>query len=270
MNQIAYDNLKLLDTKYSDSLLLMSDNNILSLIEKDDFDTCSQIKFLEYPLYFTYHQILNIIQYDNDISYKNKRVLLSMIDNSLDNLIDYINDYEEENDTLLTMIDDIFSRTEKVTEDTKYNSTLERFIYFFDDMVDMFRLANKYLYFSQNIHSPLMNLMPGHYVEDEGECDSDEEDDKDQDQDELDDQDDKDQDDEDKDQDDEDEDQADEDKDDEDQDQDQDEEDDQDDEDEDEDQDDEDEEDEDQDDDDEDQDEEDEEDEEDDLDDLID
>ena len=237
MNQIAYDNLKLLDTKYSDSLLLMSDNNILSLIEKDDFDTCSQIKFLEYPLYFTYHQILNIIQYDNDISYKNKRVLLSMIDNSLDNLIDYINDYEEENDTLLTMIDDIFSRTEKVTEDTKYNSTLERFIYFFDDMVDRFRLANKYLYFSQNIHSPLMNLMPGHYVEDEGECDSDEEDHKDQDQDqddkdqddkdqdELDELDDQDQDDEDKDQDDEDEDQDDEDKDDEDKDQDQDEED---------------------------------------------
>ena len=228
MNQIAYDNLKLLDTKYSDSLLLMSDNNILSLIEKDDFDTCSQIKFLEYPLYFTYHQILNIIQYDNDISYKNKRVLLSMIDNSLDNLIDYINDYEEENDTLLTMIDDIFSRTEKVTEDTKYNSTLERFIYFFDDMVDRFRLANKYLYFSQNIHSPLMNLMPGHYVEDEGECDSDDEedDDKDQDdkdQDELDDQDQDELDDQDEDEDDED--QDDEDKDDEDKDQDQDEED---------------------------------------------
>jgi len=182
MNQIAYDNLKLLDTKYSDALFLMSDNNILSLIEKDDFDTCSQIKFLEYPLYFTYHQILNIIQYDNDISYKKKRVLLSMIDNSLDNLIDYINDYEEENDTLLTMIDDIFSRTERVKEDTKYNSTLEQIIYFFDDMVDRFRLANKYLYFSQNIHSPLMNLMPGHYVEDEGECDSDYEEDKDEDQ----------------------------------------------------------------------------------------
>ena len=192
MNQIAYDNLKLLDTKYSDALFLMSDNNILSLIEKDDFDTCSQIKFLEYPLYFTYHQILNIIQYDNDISYKKKRVLLSMIDNSLDNLIDYINDYEEENDTLLTMIDDIFSRTERVKEDTKYNSTLEQIIYFFDDMVDGFRLANKYLYFSQNIHSPLMNLMPGHYVEDEGECDSDYEDQDDQDDQDEEDQDDQD------------------------------------------------------------------------------
>ena len=201
MNKLAYDNLKLLDTKYSDALFLMSDNNILSLIEKDDFDTCSQIKFLEYPLYFTYHQILNIIQYDNDISYKKKRVLLSMIDNSLDNLIDYINDYEEENDTLLTMIDDIFSRTERVKEDTKYNSTLEQIIYFFDDMVDRFRLANKYLYFSQNIHSPLMNLMPGHYVEDEGECDSDyedEDDDEDLDDDE-DDQDDQDEDDQDED-----------------------------------------------------------------------
>ena len=211
MNKLAYDNLKLLDKKYSDALFLMSDNNILSLIEKDDFDTCSQIKFLEYPLYFTYHQLLNIIQYDNDISYKKKRVLLSMIDNSLDNLVNYINDYEEENDTLLTMIDDIFSRTERVKEDTKYNSTLEQIIYFFDDMVDGFRLANKYLYFSQNIHSPLMNLMPGHYVEDEGECDSDYEDDQDEDDQDEDDQDEDDQDDDEDDQDEDDEDDQDED-----------------------------------------------------------
>ena len=162
--------------------------------------------------------IIIIIQYDNDISYKKKRVLLSMIDNSLDNLVNYINDYEEENDTLLTMIDDIFSRTERVKEDTKYNSTLEQIIYFFDDMVDRFRLANKYLYFSQNIHSPLMNLMPGHYVEDEGECDSDYEDEDDDEDDQ--DEDDQDEDDEDDDQ---DEDDQDEDEDQEDQDEDQDE-----------------------------------------------
>ena len=69
MNKLAYDNLKLLDEAYSDSLFLISDNNILNLIEKDNFDTCSKIKSLEYPIYFTYHHILNIVDYDKDISY---------------------------------------------------------------------------------------------------------------------------------------------------------------------------------------------------------
>ena len=147
MDKVAYDNLKLLNEKYSDSLLLISDTNIVALIEKDNFDTCSQIKSLEYPLYFTYHQLLNIIQYDNDISYKRKQTLLSMIDNSLDNVVDYLNDYEEENETILSMIDDIYTRVERVKEDTKYNSTFEQIIYYFDDIVDVFRTASKYLYY---------------------------------------------------------------------------------------------------------------------------
>ena len=90
MNKLAYENLKLLDEVYSDSLFLISDNNILNLIEKDNFDTCSKLKSLEYPIYFTYHHILNIVDYDKDISYKNKMNLLEMIENSLDNLIDYL------------------------------------------------------------------------------------------------------------------------------------------------------------------------------------
>ena len=37
---------------YSDSLFLISDHNILSLIEKDSFDTCSKLESLEYPIFF--------------------------------------------------------------------------------------------------------------------------------------------------------------------------------------------------------------------------
>ena len=178
MDKLAYDNLKLLNEKYSDSLLLISDTNILSLIEKDNFDTCSQIKSLEYPLYFTYHQLLNIIQYDNDISYKRKQTLLSMIDNSLDNVVDYLNDYEEENETILSMMDDIYTRVERVKEDTKYNSTFEQIIYYFDDIVDRFRTASKYLYYPM-LHSPLMNLQVGEFLDGEGSSDSDSDSDED-------------------------------------------------------------------------------------------
>jgi len=184
MDKLAHDNLKLLNEKYSDSLLLISDTNILSFIEKDSFDTCSQIKSLEYPLYFTYHQILNIIHYDNDISYKRKQVLLSMIDNSLDNVVDYLNDYEEKNQTIISMMDDIYTRVERVKGDTKYNSTFESLIYYFDDLVDAFRATRKYLYYPM-LHSSLMNLMPGNFVE-EDSCDDSDEDNEDLDEEDLD------------------------------------------------------------------------------------
>ena len=173
MNKLAYDNLKLLNEKYTDSLYLISDNNILNLIEKDNFDTCSKLKSLEYPIYFTYHHILNIVDYDKDISYKNKMNLLEMIENSLDNLIDYLNDYVEEDNNISEFIDDIYERYDNVKLNHKHNY-FERIIYLFDDIVDGFRTAEKYLYFSPLSYYPLMNIKPGEFLEDEGECDSEE------------------------------------------------------------------------------------------------
>lgn len=173
MNKLAYDNLKLLNEKYTDSLYLISDNNILNLIEKDNFDTCSKLKSLEYPIYFTYHHILNIVDYDKDISYKNKMNLLEMIENSLNNLIDYLNDYEEERENITIIIDDIYERYDIVKVNQKHNY-LERFVYLFDDIVDGFREASRYLYFSPVCYYPLMNIKPGEFLEDEGECDSEE------------------------------------------------------------------------------------------------
>jgi hypothetical protein len=173
MNKLAYDNLKLLNEKYTDSLYLISDNNILNLIEKDNFDTCSKLKSLEYPIYFTYHHILNIVDYDKDISYKNKMNLLEMIENSLNNLIDYLNDYVEEDNNISEFIDDIYERLDIVNENQKHNY-FERFIYLFDEMVDGFREAGRYLYFSPLSYYPLMNIKPGEFLEDEGECYSEE------------------------------------------------------------------------------------------------
>ena len=173
MNKLAYDNLKLLNEKYTDSLYLISDNNILNLIEKDNFDTCSKLKSLEYPIYFTYHHILNIVDYDKDISYKNKMNLLEMIENSLDNLIDYLNDYVEERENITIIIDDIYERYDIVKVNQKHNY-FERIVYLFDDIVDGFRMAEKYLYFSPLSYYPLMNIKPGEFLDDEGECDSEE------------------------------------------------------------------------------------------------
>ena len=168
MNKLAYDNLKLLDEEYTDSLFLMSDHNILSLIEKDNFDTCSNIKSLEYPIYFTFHHILNVIDYDKDISYKNKMNLLIMLENSLNNLINYLDDYEGLEGNITILIDDIYERLDIVKNNQKHNY-LERFVYLFDDIVDGFREASRYLYFTPICYYPLMNINPIEFSDDEGE-----------------------------------------------------------------------------------------------------
>ena len=192
MNKLAYDNLKLLNKEYSDNLFLISDHNILSLIEKDNFDTCSKIKSLEYPIYFTFHHILNIIDYDKDISYKSKMNLLDMINNSLNNLLLYIDDYNDndndndndnnnndndkyeeknENENIIIMIDNIYERFDNVKLNTKHNY-FERIVYLFDEIVDGFRTAEKYLYHSPLSYYPLMNIKAGNFIDDEGEYDT--------------------------------------------------------------------------------------------------
>ena len=173
MNKLACDNLKLLINEYSDNFFLISDHNILSLIEKNSFDTCSTIKSLEYPIYFTFHHILNIIDYDKDVSYKHKMNLLDMIDSSLINLLLYIDDYEENNEDIIIIIDDIYERFDNIKLNTKHNY-FEKIVYLFDELVDGFRTAEKYLYFSPLSYYPLINIKPGNFVDGEGECDPEE------------------------------------------------------------------------------------------------
>ena len=43
----------------------------------------------------------------------------------------------------------------------------------YDDLVDAFKSAKKYLYFTPISYYPLMNLKQGDFLEDEGECNSD-------------------------------------------------------------------------------------------------
>jgi hypothetical protein len=99
--------------------------------------------------------------------------LLTMIENSLNNLINYLDDYEEnQSESKITnMLDDIYERLDIVKKNHKHNY-LEKFIYLFDDIVDGFRTAEKYLYFSPLSYYPLMNIKPGDFVDDEGETEN--------------------------------------------------------------------------------------------------
>ena len=71
MIETALQNLKLLNDKTVNiaETYLISEGNKLSFISKDNFDPIQNLKLLEYPIYFTYNQVLNEISDNCELSY---------------------------------------------------------------------------------------------------------------------------------------------------------------------------------------------------------
>ena len=172
MNVTALENLKILNEKKSETHSLLADGNVLSLIEKDSFDPISKLQSLEYPIFFTYHHVFNILSYDRSISYYQKKYLLEQIEESLENLMDFIHDYDEENQLLIDIISDIDEKFDLVREKTIYKKC-ESMIHLFDDLVDACRLAGKCLYFSPRPYDILYDLEPGEFYDSVDEVSSD-------------------------------------------------------------------------------------------------
>jgi len=178
MNVIALENLKVLNEKKSETHSLLADGNVLSLIEKDSFDPLCKLQSLEYPIFFTYHHIFNILTHDRSISYSQKKYLLEKIEESLENLMNFIHDYDEENQLLIQIIADIEEKYDLVREKTIYKKC-ENMIYLFDDLVEACKVASKYLYFSPGSYNILCDYEPGKFYgsldEDTSDNDSDNE-----------------------------------------------------------------------------------------------
>tara|TARA_B100000963_G_C22530612_1_gene627439 strand:+ start:258 stop:935 length:678 start_codon:yes stop_codon:yes gene_type:complete len=155
MIQVALDNINTI-IDYDINNYLVAENNVLSLMEKDNYDLINKLEELEYPIYFTYNQILSYIEMDKSLQYKNKKMLLDIIDDTVYKLITITEDYENEDDkdiesqknNLFSVIDSIIERYEYVYNNTIYkNKRCEYMINIFDDMVEGFKTAGKYLYF---------------------------------------------------------------------------------------------------------------------------
>tara|TARA_B110000858_G_C17774225_1_gene461340 strand:+ start:783 stop:1490 length:708 start_codon:yes stop_codon:yes gene_type:complete len=172
MNVTALENLKILNEKKSETHSLLADGNVLSLIEKDSFDPISKLQSLEYPIFFTYHHVFNILTHDRSVSYYQKKYLLEQIEESLENLMDFIHDYDEENQLLIEIISDIEEKFDIVREKTIYKKC-ENMIHLFDDLVDACRLAGKCLYFSPRPYDILYDLEPGEFYDSVDEVSSD-------------------------------------------------------------------------------------------------
>lgn len=156
MIQIALDNINTI-IDYDENNYLVSENNILSLMERENYDLINKLEELEYPVYFTYNQILTYIELDNSLQYRNKKMLLDIIDDTIYKLITIAEDYENSDDediesqkeNLFSIIDNIIERYEYVYNNTIYkNKKCEYIVNIFDDIVDGLKTVGKYLYFS--------------------------------------------------------------------------------------------------------------------------
>ena len=175
MIKTALKNLKLLNfgtDDYQDKYLI-PEGIKLSLISKDNFDPIHNLQLLEYPIYFTYNHVLNEISDNYTLAYKQRKYLLELIEGSLDNLCELINnhDHDDEKNNVNHIIHGIDNRLDIVKEKTIITRCEFMFI-FFDDLIDAFHEVSKYLHITP--------VTPDEEDEEEGDENEDEEDEEDE------------------------------------------------------------------------------------------
>ena len=100
---LLQDKDKLMKSKYK----IIS--NQLVANDEDSFDTVYSYKELEYPVYFTFHQIMNHVRYSYNTKYFNysKKALLKMLLNVIDNLSDVYSEKDEIDESFEHLLEDL-------------------------------------------------------------------------------------------------------------------------------------------------------------------
>ena len=100
---LLQDKDKLMKSKYK----IIS--NQLVANDEDSFDTVYSYKELEYPVYFTFHQIMNHVRYSYNTRYFNysKKALLKMLLNVIDNLSDVYSEKDEIDESFEHLLEDL-------------------------------------------------------------------------------------------------------------------------------------------------------------------
>ena len=144
MNNIAIENLKLIN-KLSNDDYLISEGKKLLIINKNDFESVIKFDSLEYPIYFTFNYLLNDITENAILTYKYKIQLLELINESINNLINYLDIYDEKNTiNLINIINDFDERYDIIREKTI--SRCNNLLLFFDDLIESFIEVSRYIH----------------------------------------------------------------------------------------------------------------------------
>lgn len=161
LNNIAISNLELLcdlDDNVDEYHLVIDGNNIQRSTD-ENYDGIFSLRELEYPIYFSFHQLLNSLRYSNLYrieDYKTSEII-QLLDESIDQVIDLLDKTQDDpqNNVLCQIIDDVDDKYDILRErnDTcsfwKVYETLNDYL---DTFCKALRECNRYLYVSDNIY----------------------------------------------------------------------------------------------------------------------
>ena len=157
LHEIALDNLNLLvrEEKHITTSVFVSDGKKLDVVKDDQngYDTMFTLKELEYPVYFTFQNFMNVIVDRNDLSYRRRKELLGILDDIFDSLCEMSESRETQNKdsedkslkSFEITLNDISDRLDTVREQTLV-SRCERMYLFFDEFVEALQTVSKHLY----------------------------------------------------------------------------------------------------------------------------
>ena len=110
MEEIALNNLKVLihPTKLAANKFTLQNNEMITN-EDDSFDTIYTLQELEYPVYFTFHQLMNHVHtsYINELHGYTRKDIIDMMEDALDNLCELYERSEAKRLQFGVMLDDL-------------------------------------------------------------------------------------------------------------------------------------------------------------------
>ena len=120
LEDIAFNNLKFLNDK-EDFLANRYTLKKQQLIKEDD-DTVYTLTDLEYPLFFTFHQLINHVHssYEPRFHGKTKKELLDMFQVAIETINEYYVETDNSNIEFETLIDDIEDKVFFITQYYRY------------------------------------------------------------------------------------------------------------------------------------------------------
>ena len=165
LNNIAISNLELLcdlDDNMEEYNLVVDGNNIQRSTD-ENYDGIFSLRELEYPIYFSFHQLLNSLRYSNLYrieDYKTSEII-QLLDESIDKVIDLLDKTQNDprNNVLCQIIDDVDDKYDILRErnDTcsfwKAYETLNDYL---DTFCEALKECNRYLYVS---YSPSLRVI---------------------------------------------------------------------------------------------------------------
>ena len=110
MEEIAIRNLQVLThpSKLAANKFTLQNNEMITN-EDDSFDTIYTLQELEYPVYFTFHQLMNHVHtsYRNDLHGYTRKDIISMMEDALENLCELYERSEMKRLQFGVMLDDL-------------------------------------------------------------------------------------------------------------------------------------------------------------------